>query len=497
MGRQQHPLTPPEYQTPYTAPGYNAMSYQHGSFATLPAPSFKPDAAYEYADRRGHGLAYQPSLPSLVYPQASAYTNPNVSAAQSSHYYGSKMATILPPLVSSHPPTYEQAVAAEAAFGRRHHMAAQDQQPQAKAEKAVGGVALKLDYEMDIMTNYVAEMAHGMYALFTSSLRIAEIDLMRSIQPRTQRVDPAFRKWVNQVLCATRLPMATILLSLSYLQIRLTQLSATERYDAPDQRQRLLTVALILGSKFCDDNTFINRSWSEVSGIEVKILNLMEIRWFEAMDHRLHRDPREASGFNAWHTNWLEYEASEKSRRSSANLKLSPLDTNVVYNKAPRASSLTSALASADHAYNASSQNQYESMQYDTPTYTPYDTTWYPRSATDHSPASAPHTGPTTPEYYSNTSTAPAAWYGGNEGYSRRTMFGIPSSQTTIAHPAQAPYPIPPHYAGYAAGHQLPQLSMPYMNGHPLGCACYQCAKSPTNYYLTHHPFGQAMPVAG
>ena len=56
---------------------------------------------------------------------------------------------------------------------------------------------------------------------------------------------------------------------------------------------RLLTIAVVLGSKFLDDNTFINRSWSEVSGIQVHELNELELEWLLAIKFKLHRDPAE------------------------------------------------------------------------------------------------------------------------------------------------------------------------------------------------------------
>lgn len=498
MGRHQMPLTPPEYQSSYSAGGYGTMSYQQAPFSALPASRPKQDNIYDYADRRGHGITYQPSLPSLLYQQPAAYNGSTMSGGPAAQFYA-KAAPILPLPVPARPPTYEQALTADFTFqSHQDALATQAHQTQPKADKAVGGVAVKLDYDMDMMTDFVSEMAHGMYALFTSSIRIAEIDLMQSIQPGVvQSVDPSFRKWVHQVLCATRLPSATILLSLQYLTIRMTQLSTgIQRREAQDNRQRMLIVALVLGSKFLDDNTFINRSWSEVSGIDVKILNWMEIDWFQAMDNRLHRDPSEPSGFSSWKAHWQKYEAQAKSHRRPDGLKLSPIDTSNAY-KPPHTAWSEAAYPGSKPGYAAMAQPSADVMQYDTPTYTPYDPSWYARSATKNSPESAPHTGPTTPEYYGTAGANQAPWFS-HEGYSRRTMFGLPPSQSSGTQPAQPHYSNQPQHASYVAGHQAPQpMSVPYMSGHVLGCTCFYCVKSPTNYFLTHHAFGQAMPVAG
>ncbi|KAL8639411.1 MAG: hypothetical protein Q9228_003556 [Teloschistes exilis] len=151
--------------------------------------------------------------------------------------------------------------------------------PPEKEEIATGGVAAHLDYEMEQMTEFVVEMAQGMYDLYESRICLADIDLIRSVNPKAS-VAPAFRTYVLQILSSTRLPSSTILLGLHYLATRMSLLSSKGRYPT-DRRQIyiMLTTALLLGSKFLDDNTFQNRSWSEVSNIPVKELNEMELDW--------------------------------------------------------------------------------------------------------------------------------------------------------------------------------------------------------------------------
>ncbi|OAC98031.1 cyclin, partial [Mucor lusitanicus CBS 277.49] len=50
---------------------------------------------------------------------------------------------------------------------------------------------------------------------------------------------------------------------------------------------RLFTVALMLGNKFLDDNTFTNKTWSEVSGMKVTDLNIMELEFLEVLRFKL------------------------------------------------------------------------------------------------------------------------------------------------------------------------------------------------------------------
>ncbi|KAI2769945.1 hypothetical protein DTO012A8_5081 [Penicillium roqueforti] len=168
----------------------------------------------------------------------------------------------LPPMDATMPPHYRRQEAAP--------MQQQLEQPR-KEEKATGGVAAHLDYEMDRMSDFVAEMAQGI------------------IYPGSS-VPPQFRKYVFQILSSTRLPSSTILLGLFYLASRMRLVSAKRAFTKADSSQvyRMLTVALLLGSKFLDDNTFQNKSWAEVSNIPVAELNHMELEWLFAFDWKIH-----------------------------------------------------------------------------------------------------------------------------------------------------------------------------------------------------------------
>ena len=51
---------------------------------------------------------------------------------------------------------------------------------------------------------------------------------------------------------------------------------------------RLLTVALMLGNKFLDDNTYTNKTWGEVSGITVNEIHVMEVEFLSNMRYTLY-----------------------------------------------------------------------------------------------------------------------------------------------------------------------------------------------------------------
>lgn len=299
------------------------MSYHQDPYIAQHNAEGRQDLSYDYA--RGYNQHAAHLAGQAMYPHPAAYQNPQTLPPISS-YYEPLRAPILPPLRAQGGLSLDEELRLRMDQDQREQATQQQQQQSAaKEEKATGGVSAKLDYDMERMTDFVAEAAQGMYALHLSPICLADIDICRSI-PSTVPVQPPFRKWVLQVLSATRLPSATILLSLNYLTVRLRDHPPRSSSSSENQIYRLLAVALILGSKFLDDNTFINRSWSDVSGIRVSELNELEMEWLSAIDYDLHCDPNDPNGFSTWHSAWKEYELQAKRTRPT---KLSPLNTNI------------------------------------------------------------------------------------------------------------------------------------------------------------------------
>jgi len=428
---------------------------------------------YDFTDRYGQlSIAIPP-----MYPQAGTYlSNAPPSLPPPNSFYEGNGATVLPPMrvqtassIGTHPIDRLAQVLGERAVQENVAM------NQPKDEKPVGGVSAKLDYDMEVMTDFVCEVSNGMYELAISPICLADIDVYRSIQ-RGKAPPPSFRKWVHQVLCATRLPSATIVLSMWYLQTRMTMLSVRSK-DNDLQLYRMLTIALVLGSKFLDDNTFINRSWSEVSGIPVADLNHLETEWLVAIDFKLHRDPTEQHGWCSWQEHWKEFEAAAANKITRPN-RLSPIDTAVQWKRPVNQNKPLPPLPSQQ---NYSQPPPYEytpksaQPQYNTASsYSQYDPWLVSRSAVDNSPASAPTTGPTTPEYYGG----PGTW-APPEGYSRRTMFGFSSmSQPNTAQPQQQ------QPSNYGPPAYTPQYNQPTWNAHPVQCGCMYCAQRHPPYFM-------------
>lgn len=446
----RQPFTPPEFVPSYhSACGANSYQQQN-AYAGQPTIR-QQDDGYDYTDRYSQLAMAMPPM----YPQAGTYlSNAPPSLPPASSFYDSNGATILPPMrVPGHSMT-DAAMHQQRAQEYNQRMS----QP-AKEEKPVGGVSAKLDYDMDVMTDFVCETA------------------LRLITPG-RMMPPSFRKWVHQVLCATRLPSATILLSMFYLSERMPMLAGEPKTDT--HLFRLLTIALVLGSKFLDDNTFINRSWSEVSGIRVDELNRLEMEWLNAIDYKLHRDPTEQQGWTSWSEHWKDYQ-SHAARAGRSN-KLSPIDTSM--NRRSFNPNKPLPPLPMQQAYNPSPYDytpKSAQSAYNTPNYSQYDP-W--RSANDHSPMSAPTTGPTTPEYYGTTGAwAPA------EGYSRRTMFGFPplSQPATTQSQQQA--------SNYGVSAYATQYNNSAWNQHGPSCGCAYCVQRHPPYFMAPGYGPQAVAV--
>lgn len=428
----QLPPTPPEYK-----PNFPTTHRSQSGQALYPGQAFPPRhevSGYEFIDRYaqhmyGNQGAYTSHPQSM---QSSQYGSGDIALTQP---YRSARAPILPPIIPQDQSVMDSAVPPEYRPSETH---AHPEHPP-KEEKATGGVAAHLDYEMDQMSDFVSETAQGI------------------IYPG-QSVSSNLRKYVHQILSSTRLPSSTILLALYLLSQRFRQLSNTPVFRQSGMLYRMLTTSLLLGSKFLDDNTFQNRSWSEVSNIAVAELNKMEAEWLMAIDWRLHKDPTEVDGFNAFLRHWQEWKHNKA--RAVETVRLSPIDTNLHHH------AVSKPLFSPEGPIPREYQNSHFEH-------------WHQPPTSECSPPSAPHTGPNTPDYYAT----------GNWAYAQPPPPYSRSFQ--IHHPA----PIPSQPPSY---HQTPYtqtFSYSGWTGHGSSCGCFDCTPQPNPYYMDRGY--RVQPIAG
>ena len=470
---------------PPTPPGLlNGSSMEtEQPFYVFGHPAFPPrysQTGCEFIEQYSQSTCYSKRAPmnlptQMVHPfrngrdQAPAHPVFPQHGANRSIYGPLATAPVLPPIRNNFqlPPMDSNAVLPQY---RRQDINAQPGQrhSQQKGEKATGGVSAHLDYEMDQMSDFVAEMAHGMYDLYRTDINLADIDFARSVCPGLT-VPTRFRKYVFQILSSTRLPSSTILLSLYYLACRMRMLSSAGVYSSDSgQVYRLLTTALVLGSKFLDDNTFQNKSWAEVSNIPVAELNSMELDWLFAFEWKIHdRIYDDQDGFATWRAQWETWQAKTAAKSNGSRQRLAPIDTNIAASRVV-SKPLLSPEGPIPPQYQRSSR---------------YENSWLNPTALEYSPPSAPQSGPSTPDYY-------PSWTYGNPAPSYSRGAWVPPQQQAYI-PQSAPRPT------FAPYQNTPSYALPFAQNvwacHGSPCGCVYCAKQ-FEHYMCGNNFG-ALPA--
>lgn len=329
-----------------------------------------------------------------------------------------------------------------------------------------GGVCAVLDYEVNIMAEYVAEMA------------------TRVVTPEATVTTP-FRKFVSQILTSTRLPSTTILLGLNYLAKRVNAMKELGPYKASEgQVWRYLTVSLLLGSKFLDDNTFQNRSWSEVSGIAVSELNALEFEWVQAMSWRLYVNLDLSKDYQAWLDNWRDWQQMKKRQAVQASRErlvsmVPAIDTEIAryhnHRQSPHSRYIQEQIAEYERYQVMKAQQGYR----------PREGSW------GHNPWSAPLTPPDsgygTPEYVMSATSSNARY---NEWFAQATAQYANRYPQPSGHNAFFPHQQTSYHHG-----QYPCNTGAWEHG-VAECGCPSCVApmKHTPYFMSH---GYGQPVVG
>jgi len=428
------PPTPPEYQGSYLTP-MSAVSDQTFYPSHVYSSRHGQSSRYD-GDRYHHVPGYAAQQPLSGQAARLGHVHPSQDYrlhGYSQYPYGPVAAPILPPIRVT-----------EAIDPYPNHYPRRQPESKQKEDKPTGGVAQHLDYEMDLMSNFVAEMSQKLVA--PESVPTAQ-----------------FRKYVSQILSSTRLPSSTIMLGLFYLASRMKLVAERgQTMSSPGAVYRMLTTCLLLGSKFLDDNTFQNRSWAEVSSIPVQELNMMELEWLTDFDWEIHGMMYDHDdGFFIWVEHWHAYEEKAQLAKVKEMQKLAPIDTNLHRSHSVQRPPLMSPEGPIPPQYQQGSQ---------------FDTQWVRPYICEYSPPSAPHSGPTTPEYY------PPSWSYGPSAASTYTpqSWNAGNASAYAAQRTQLPA-YAPHASTYHS-HAYPPSSW---TGHGSSCGCTLCAKHP-EYYFNH-----------
>jgi len=191
-----------------------------------------------------------------------------------------------------------------------------------------GGVMAVLDYDLNIMAEFVANVSCNFINLH---------------KPWT-----SLCLFVEKVLNQTRLPSSTVILGITYLHKRLAleRPSFDRDPEAPlipkTQLYEYLTISLVLANKFLDDNTFTNTSWSDISGISRQEINVSERDWLKKLRYDLHVNPTEQKGWSTWRKAWETWEFDATGKRNAASLLTPVLSRSNSSMSSPRPEKLSS-----------------------------------------------------------------------------------------------------------------------------------------------------------
>ncbi|KAJ6261989.1 hypothetical protein Dda_2790 [Drechslerella dactyloides] len=162
------------------------------------------------------------------------------------------------------------------------------------------GLSLRIPETINLSGGSLAEFAAKITCLFwfespSELSRVAASTSSPITPPRALRPDSipsmSFKKWVTTILSTTQVSANVILLALLFIY-RLKQSNPSVKGKAGSE-YRLLTVALMLGNKFLDDNTYTNKTWAEVSGITVSEIHVMEVEFLSNMRYSLFTSAKE------------------------------------------------------------------------------------------------------------------------------------------------------------------------------------------------------------
>ncbi|KAL2021754.1 hypothetical protein VTK56DRAFT_6697 [Thermocarpiscus australiensis] len=141
------------------------------------------------------------------------------------------------------------------------------------------------------LADLVAETAAFFW--FGTTKMLVMVEKLQAVTPKTpiqpfspgEAVSQHFRKWVLTILTTTQVTQNVVILALLYIY-RLKMANPTVK-GRPGSEYRLVTVALMLGNKFLDDNTYTNKTWADVSGISVDEIHVMEVEFLSNMRYSL------------------------------------------------------------------------------------------------------------------------------------------------------------------------------------------------------------------
>jgi len=286
------------YQLPSMASYENLHAHHHSAYVPAPPPSDRPRPVLNERLAPNEQMFnpslrctgpvypyYQPTV-SLPLPRASIpplTAGPVAPPTDSSHYQSAQQTQPAPqqttrpstPGPTSSSTMTEQEVTARDLAMVHHSL----QIPQCISPKG-GNLA-------DLVADLTALFWFESTKVLETADQIRTIPATAHIRriPESARASRNFKKWVQSVLSTTQVTQNVVLLALLFIyRLKIANPKVNGRQGS---EYRLFTVALMLGNKFLDDNTYTNKTWADVSGISVNEIHIMEVEFLSNMRYSL------------------------------------------------------------------------------------------------------------------------------------------------------------------------------------------------------------------
>ncbi|KAL8308138.1 hypothetical protein RB593_006458 [Gaeumannomyces tritici] len=297
MGTTYHApnLAPYEAHPHASLPGYSAsLAQTDRTRSTLRDAHAVLDGYSRYPPQPQHASGrpmlqipqIQPQAPSQPHTHANQYRPPQSASAVSRSTMSS----------GSHPPSQSGSFSSSHPGTPKSTRSAASQGTMSRKDVAsLAGQSLDIPKCISTKGGRLADLAAQLTCFFWFEARaihqLAEkFETLQGTEPvrrLTQHALPSqnFKAWVHGILSTTQVTQNVVILALLF--IHRLKVGNPNVKGRPGSEYRLLTVALMLGNKFLDDNTYTNKTWAEVSGISVQEIHVMEVEFLSNMRYSL------------------------------------------------------------------------------------------------------------------------------------------------------------------------------------------------------------------
>ncbi|KAF9033082.1 hypothetical protein BDZ89DRAFT_1063145 [Hymenopellis radicata] len=110
--------------------------------------------------------------------------------------------------------------------------------------------------------------------------------------PLQLSASPNFVRFMQKLLETTQVSHSVVVLALHYIYRLKEREKGSGNEAQPGSEFRIAVAGLMMANKFLDDNTYTNRTWSDVSGISLAEINRMEREFLQGVDYDLYVDKR-------------------------------------------------------------------------------------------------------------------------------------------------------------------------------------------------------------